>query len=326
MSVAATAAAARAIGGTEGHSPGARQQARVVLITRKTPLELLLERHGTLSQVRFYLRSRGEQADPYEAGHERQRTALASVGQALPPDQRRSRLDREQLPRFLFAADDLVVIVGQDGLVANVAKYLQGQLAIGVNPDPATFDGVLCRHAPAAMPELLAWTRQPGPAFRLQERTMAVARREDGQRLLALNELFVGHQTHQSARYRIELAKGKKERQSSSGLICSTGTGATGWGRSIAEQRHLERRLPAPEDSRLVWFVREPFPSVATGTELSVGQLEGGESIVLWSEMQQGGTVFADGIEEDRLEFLSGHRLEVGIAEQRLRLVVPAAP
>lgn len=302
-----------------------RTQARVVLITRKTPLELLLERHGTLSQVRFYLRSRGEEPERYEITHERQRAALAAVSQALPPDQRRSRLDREQLPRFLFAADDLVVIVGQDGLVANVAKYLQGQLTIGVNPDPATFDGVLCRHPPSAIPELLAWSRATGPAFRLQERTMAVARREDGQQLLALNELFVGHQTHQSARYRIELSKGKTERQSSSGLICSTGTGATGWGRSIAEQRHLENRLPDPEEPRLVWFVREPFPSVSTGTKLTFGQLRTRELLVLWSEMQHGGTVFADGIEEDHLEFAGGHRLAVAIAERRLRLVVPAS-
>jgi hypothetical protein len=296
---------------------------RVVLVTRKTPLELLLERHGTLSQARFYLRARGEDPERYEVGHERHRAALATVSQALPPDQRRTRIEREQLARFLFGQDDLVVIVGQDGLVPNVAKYLQGQITIGVNPDPATFDGVLCRHPPEAMGELLAWARAPGPAFRVQERTMAMARREDGQQLLALNELFIGHQTHQSARYRIELAKGK-ERQSSSGLICSTGTGATGWGRSIAEQRHLEKKLPTPEEPRLVWFVREPFPSVATGTKLSFGQLAAGQALVLWSEMQQGGTVFADGIEEDRLEFASGHRLEVRVAEQRLRLVVPA--
>jgi len=300
---------------------------RVVLITRKTPLELLLERHGTLSQERFYLRARGEDPARYERGHEVQQAALAAVTQALPPDQRRTRIDRELLPRFLFAADDLVVVVGQDGLVANVAKYLDGQLTIGINPDPATFDGVLCRHPPSAMPRLLAWTRDPDTTCRVQERTMAHAAREDGQRLLALNELFVGHQTHQSARYRIELAKvgnGGGERQSSSGLICSTGTGATGWGRSIAQQRHLEKRLPGPEDARLVWFVREPFPSVATGTELSFGQLVPGERLVLWSEMQQGGTVFADGIEEDRLEFASGHRLELSIAERRLRLVVPS--
>lgn len=291
-------------------------------MTRKTALEQLLERHGTLAQARFYLRSRGQEPEPWERGHELQREALAAVSQALPPEQRRTHVERELLSRFLFAGDDLVIAVGQDGLVANLAKYLRGQLAVGVNPDPHSFDGVLCRHRAAEVPAVLRWALAGDAAFAVEERTMAVARREDGQELLALNELFVGHQTHQSARYRIVLAK-REERQSSSGLICATGTGATGWARSIAEQRGLEKRLPGPEDPRLAWFVREPFPSVATGTSLDHGSFGRGKKLVLWSEMQQGGTVFADGIEEDHLEFLAGHRLEIEVASQALRLVVP---
>jgi hypothetical protein len=303
-------------------NPGASAQ-RVVLVVRKTPLELLRERHGTSSQARFYLESRGQQLEPYERGHERQQAALARVAQGLPPEQRRTRVEREQLSRFLFAADDLVVVVGQDGLVANVAKYLRGQLTFGVNPDPESFDGVLCRHRAEAVEDLLAWNRSGGDRYRVETRAMALARREDGQELLALNELFVGHQTHQSARYRIR-HKGKEERHSSSGVICATGTGATGWARSIAEQRRLDRRLPAPEDDRLIWLVREPFPSVATQTKLDAGSCSRKQPLLLWSEMQQGGTIFADGIEEDRLEFLAGHRLEIRVADAALRLVVPA--
>jgi hypothetical protein len=32
--------------------------------------------------------------------------------------------------------------------------------------------------------------------------------------------------------------------------------------------------LPAPEERRLVFFVREPWPSVATGTKLSSGLIQ----------------------------------------------------
>lgn len=134
---------------------------------------------------------------------------------------------------------------------------------------------------------------------------MGVAEREDGQRLLALNEIFVGHRTHQSARYVIEAA-GRRERQSSSGLLCATGTGATGWARSICEQRQIARVLSGPEDPRLAWFVREPFPSVYTATTLDFGLLEPGERLVAHSEMAEGGVAFADGIESDALEFLGG--------------------
>ena len=297
---------------------------RVVLVTRKTPLELLLERHGTLGQVRFYLESRGQQVTAYEEAHERFHAGLSEAQRAIPPDQRRVRIDREDLDRFLFAPDDLVVIVGQDGLVPNAAKYLAGQLAIGINPDPERYDGVLCQHPPVAMAALLDWAvARERPGFRVEHRVMAVAEREDGQRLLALNEVFIGHQTHQSARYRIQAAD-REERHSSSGVICSTGTGSTGWARSISEQVGAAGGLPGPEEPRLAWFVREPFPSVYTQTGLRRGEVARGAHLALVSEMGEGGVVFADGIESDRLDFLSGQRVTVGIAPGTFNLVARA--
>jgi len=61
---------------------------------------------------------------------------------------------------------------------------------------------------------------------------MAQVLLNNGQRLLAVNDLFVGARTHVSARYRLRY-KGLDEDQSSSGLIISTGAGSTGWYRSI---------------------------------------------------------------------------------------------
>ncbi len=300
---------------------------RVVLVTRKTPLELLLERHGTLGQARFYLESRGQTVAGYQEAHERFEAGLTEVVHAIPPDQRRVRIDRDQLDRFLFAPDDVVVIVGQDGLVPNVAKYLSGQLTVGINPDPERYDGVLCRHAPRAMPHILAWTLDMREtAFAVERRTMAVALREDGQKLLALNEIFAGHQSHQSARYRIRTAPSGagEERHSSSGVVCSTGTGATGWARSICEQTHPAVPLPRPDEAKLAWFVREPFPSVFTQTGMQSGALGSGEKLILSSEMGEGGVVFADGIESDRLEFVSGQILTVEISASTFNLVVAA--
>lgn len=296
---------------------------RIVIVSRKTSLELLLERHGTLAQVRFFLGSRGQPIDDHLEAHERFAEALRTVDQAIPADQRRTRVDRDQLDRFLFARDDVVAIVGQDGLVPNTAKYLAGQLALGVNPDPDRYDGVLCRHRPESFPGILEWLETGGERFAVERRTMGLARREDGQILLALNELFVGHRAHQSARYRI-VFQGSRELQSSSGLICATGTGATGWARSIARQRRLEADLPRPQEARLVWFVREPFPSVATGTVLDFGFLRSDMRLRLESEMGEGGVIFADGIESDWLEFVTGQSVEIGIGPQSLQLVVPA--
>lgn len=300
-----------------------RQLPRAILITRKSPLELLLERFGTRGQAEFYLRSRGQDLGWADGVHDMLYAALALVYQALPANQRRTRIDRDDLDRFLFAPDDLVVIVGQDGLVPNVAKYLRNQIVIGINPDPELYDGVLCRHSAARAAELLIFAAAPVAASTLmvESRCMALAKREDGQELRALNEIFTGHASHQSARYHIDLG-GVRERHSSSGVISATGTGATGWARSIAEQRGIEGPLPAPTDARLAWFVREPFPSGATGTEFNFGLLAQNEPLRLESEMDEGGVIFADGIESDRIEFLTGQRLEIGVADERLRLVV----
>ena len=74
--------------------------------------------------------------------------------------------------------------------------------------------------------ELLDWTEhRRARGLTIERRTMAEARREDGQRMLALNEIFVGHASHQSARYRLSMADGQQERQSSSGLIVAVPTG-----------------------------------------------------------------------------------------------------
>jgi NAD kinase len=297
---------------------------RLVLVTRRTQLELLLERHGTLGQARFYLQSRGQDVAWAEEAHARFAAAFAAVQAAIPADQRRTRVDRGELDRFLFAPDDVVIVVGQDGLVPNTAKYLDGQPVVGVNPDADRHAGVLCRHRPEAMPRLLAWLERRDRQYRVERRAMVLAEREDGQRLLALNEVFVGHRGHQSARYRLA-ADGREERQSSSGLICATGTGSTGWALSIARERGLAEELPAAEEPRLAWFVREPWPSDATGVGLDHGWLAAGDRLAVASEMPEDGVVFADGIESDRLEFVAGQTVRLGLAETALSLVVPAA-
>jgi NAD kinase len=292
---------------------------RAVVVTRPTEYEALLARHATREQARFFLEQRGRSLPEVEARHARREAALQTVSSALPMRWRRSRLDRADLDRFVFGPEDVVVVVGQDGLVANVAKYLAGQPVLGVNPDRDLFDGVLVRHDAAAAAKLLGAAVED--RVEIEARTMVEARLDDGQHLVALNEIFVGHRTHQSARYRIRW-RDAEETQSSSGLIVSTGTGATGWARSIARGKPLAFELPRPTEQRLAFFVREPFPSRSTGTTIEQGTLTEAESVSISSEMNELGTVFGDGIETDRLEFGWGMRLTIGIAPNRLNLIV----
>lgn len=294
--------------------------ARAVVVSRRTDYQMLLARHATRGQAEFFLKSRGRDIDAVQEEHERVQGVLRHVLAHLPPKWRRASVDRADLSRFLFEPEDVVIAVGQDGLVANVAKYLSGQRVLGVNPLRDRFDGVLVRLAPERVKDVVERCAGGGE-LKIERRTMARASLDDGQSLLALNEVFVGHRSHQSARYRISWRE-QAERHSSSGVIVATGTGSTGWARSIALSRGEGVELPEPTEPALAFLVREAFPSVATGTTLTAGTAGRDDPVVLTSEMQQGGVVFGDGIEEDFLAFDWGQTVRVEVAPMVLNLVV----
>jgi len=234
---------------------------RAVIVSRASEYNVLLARHGTLNQVRFFLEARGQDLEQVLARHELQEAALSQVARNIPPTWRRAQVARNDLDRFLFEPGDVIVPVGQDGLVANVAKYIQDQPVIGFNPDPEHIAGVLARWNPANAAK--AFQRFEKGAMATEDLAMAHARLDDGQEIFALNEIFIGHRSHQSARYRIATGD-REERQSSSGVLVSTGTGATGWASSVCAGRKGAPQLPPPTYPRRLYLVREAWSSPAT--------------------------------------------------------------
>jgi len=292
---------------------------RVVVVRRRTELDGLLDRHGTRGQAEFFLRTRGRTLADVQARHDAQQDALQSVHAAIPADWRRGDVERGDLYRFGFEPGDVCVVVGQDGLVANTAKYLDAQPVIGIDTEPGRNPGVLVTHRAGATSALLRAVVDG--AAEIQPRAMVRATLDDGEQLDALNEVFVGHSSHQSARYRIVVpGAGEPERQSSSGLIAATGTGSTGWAASIQRERARAARLPAPTDRRLAWFVREAWPSPSTGTRLTCGDLGARDvlSLVVESDAL---VVFGDGLEVDRLTATWGQTIAVALSTRTLQLV-----
>ncbi|MFJ9682738.1 hypothetical protein ACIRP2_32505 [Streptomyces sp. NPDC101194] len=294
---------------------------RAVLVHRTTEYEELLARHGTHGQAAFFLSSRGRSIDEVARRHRHTRQAIADVAAAVPLQWRQSRVERADLDRFLFAPEDVVVVVGQDGLVANVAKYLSGQPVVGIDTDPGRNPGVLVRHRPSDAAGLLRAAASPVGAA--DELTMVEAVADDTQRLLALNEIYLGPPGHQTARYRIgpDVPGAAAEPQASSGVLVGTGTGATGWLRSLWQERRSALPLPAPTDARLLWFVREAWPSPATGTSLVAGELGRGQGLRLTVESDRV-VVFGDGMETDALALTWGQTIRLGISATSLRLTV----
>ncbi len=292
---------------------------RVVIVHRRSEYSELLDRHATYGQAEFFLRSRGRSIDDVIARHEAIESAIQLVSTSLPDDVRQARIERSDLDRYLFAPEDVIVVVGQDGLVANVAKYLNGQPVVGVDPEPGRNAGVLVPHAPKDAARLVEHVRRGGGG--IHTRAMVHAELDDGQTLTALNDLYIGDAGHQSSRYTLTVPERGSERQSSSGIIVGTGTGSTGWTSSIASDRALQQVLPSPESTQLSWFVREAWPSRATGVSLSYGDLRAGQQLELVAESDVLVT-FGDGIERDRLSVAWGQRLRVGVSEKQLRLVL----
>jgi hypothetical protein len=288
---------------------------RVVVVHRRTELDELLDRHVTRGQVEFFLSTRGRTLADVQARHDTIVQARRDLVAAIPADWVTASVERDDLSRFLFDPADTIVVVGQDGLVANVAKYLAGQLVIGVNPQPGRNPGVLVRHG---VGEALALALDPRLAHVAELATVA-AQTDAAESLIGLNEVYVGHRSHQSARYTLEVSAGA-ERQSSSGLIVGTGAGSTGWCASLAHDRSITG-LPGLTDTSLAWFVREAWPSPGTGVKLTSGLLAPGEALSLRVESDEL-VVFGDGVESDRLKISWGQSLTIGLGPTPVRLAL----
>ncbi len=307
---------------------------RVVVVTKKTGLEELIERFNSRAQAQFYIEHLGGDFGEYVDAHARYMEAVAGVQRALPRGLKHHVIERGFLPNYLFSDGDLVLTIGPDGLVVNAAKYLSRQPLLAINPDPRRVDGILI---PFGVGEAGEWVaRAVAGRAALRRVTMAQAALNDGRVLYAFNDLFIGPRSHVSARYRIEF-DGRAENHSSSGLIVSTGAGSTGWLQSVvngsvgiaAGITGLDITRPAPESYRLPWeadelyfAVREPFTSRTSQATLVFGKLSARKQLVLRSYMPENGVIFSDGIEKDYVSFNAGAVATIGLAQRKANLVV----
>lgn len=299
-----------------------------IIVKNKTRLETLIERFNTKAQAKFYIERQGGDFEDYELEHFNFHESLSTVQRHLSKVIKNKIVERPFLPSFLFNDKQVVVVVGQDGLVANTAKYVNGISIVAVNPDVDRFDGVLLPFAPDNFIEGVENVIEGKFSSRVV--TLAEAQLNDGQRLLAFNDLFIGAASHISARYKISFGT-KTEEQSSSGIIVSTKAGSTGWLSSIfnmtsamhkfIERDNSKKKMVKLKDDQLMFVVREPFQSKKTQANLAAGILAGQTKLIIESFMPTNGVIFSDGIEADFLNFNSGGIATVGTAKEKARLV-----
>jgi hypothetical protein len=304
---------------------------RIVLVTRRTRLDELVARFNVLAQARFYIEHLGADFSDYQREHDLYYLVVREAEHTLAGLGRLHTIERSLLPNYLFGPSDTVVVIGQDGLVANTVKYATDRPSIGVNPDPARWDGVLLPFRPEELRMIML--EQFAGKRPIESVTMAQAELNTGGSLLAANDFFIGVRTHTSARYEIRSGS-VSERQSSSGVIVSTGIGSTGWFRSVVTGAFeiagamLGRSIASaqssfPRDAAFLYFmVREPFPSRASSASLVCGRITRDTPLELVSAMPESGVIFSDGVENDYLEFNAGAHLTIMPAARHGCLVV----
>lgn len=305
---------------------------KIILVRRKTRLDELIMRFNTIEQAKFYIEHLGADFSDYVAEHEQYNATINRAVEIISRLCRLQILDRVFLPNFIFGKNDIIVTVGQDGLVANTLKYLSTQPIIGVNPDPQRWEGVLLPFTVEELETVVLDVLRNKCS--IQEVTMAKTTLSDGQSLYAVNDFFIGQKTHVSARYQIKYGN-RSEQQSSSGIIVSTGLGATGWFKSILAGTAgiasgiLKRTIAIDSDKNLHWdsaylyfSVREPFPSKRSNAGLVFGKITENEPLIIVSQMPENGVIFSDGIESDFLEFRSGMQATISLAEKKGRMVM----
>jgi NAD kinase len=298
-----------------------------IIVKNKTRLESLIERFNTKAQAKFYIERLGGNFEDYVLEHETFHQSLQSLQTQLSKIIKNKLVERSFIPNYIFTEKNLIVVIGQDGLVANTAKYSKGIPIVAVNPDKERYDGVLL---PFDTSNFVSGVNNVlNKSFHQKTVRFAEATLNDGQRLLAFNDLFIGASSHVSARYKISFGNNTEE-HSSSGLIVSTQAGSTGWLSSIFNMaygvagmfdKNLKLKRPKLENTDLLFAVREPFQSVRTQIGITTGILKGRNSLTIESLMPNNGVIFSDGIESDFLKFNSGTIATVGLAKETATLV-----
>ena len=142
---------------------------------------------------------------------------------------------------------------------------------------------------------------------------------DDGQVLETLNEVYVGHPTHQSARYRRSPGDdGHWERQSSSARRVDRAR-RDRLGGVDPHDRGAPVAPPRPTDPALAWFVREAWPLAVDGVSLHRRAPRRFRCCTSWSSRTV--VPFGDGQETDRLTATWARRVTLGLAARTLTLV-----
>src|SRR5258707_15871734 len=107
---------------------------KLIIVPRKPRLQGLVERFNTRSQAKFYIEHAGGDFADYEREEDAYHRSLDVLRKSLEFGVPQQPGDRGLVPTFQFQKEDLVVTLGQDGLVANTARYVGNHPIVAGEP------------------------------------------------------------------------------------------------------------------------------------------------------------------------------------------------
>src|SRR6185369_13661745 len=85
---------------------------KIILVTRKTRLEELIERFNTRAQSQFYIEHSGGDFQAYVEEHDAYQRSLEIVRRSIETGLKIQVMDRGFVPTYVFAPSDVVVTLG----------------------------------------------------------------------------------------------------------------------------------------------------------------------------------------------------------------------
>lgn len=284
---------------------------RILLWTKKSLFELFFDRpppQGADSTMHRGLDANALLLDKVRASHEenvrsreRVRGVLRKAGVVV--------VEPRRLRRIPDGRYDLVVVVGGDGTVLDVARHVGVTPVLAVNSSPSTSVGHFCRTTSEAFEGVLAavlgGAEAPIPLTRIRIVVDDVPHPDP-----ALNDVLVAHRVPAAtSRYILHVGSASEE-QKSSGVWVSTAAGSSGAIRSAGgEWMDLS-------DARLQYLVREPFSQSTPRARpyALIRGFVGREGIAFTSRMVAGGL------------YLDGRRVAVPLRFGSRAILTPDAP
>ncbi len=151
---------------------------------------------------------------------------------------------------------DFVISVGGDGTALSASHYLFEKPILFVNSDPEISVGAITTSRIEEIDKKLDELKNGEYKIDRLER-IEVFVNSRMKEPLALNEVFIANEkAYHMSKYEIKIRKGGKveaEKQFSSGIIFSTGTGSTAWFKSAGGEQF------SPQERFIKMIVREPY-------------------------------------------------------------------